>query len=202
MSDDDDLLNDLFPHRESNEKIANILGKAPPVTDPCLTAFIQKIVSGGGFDPEAFKLAIASIGNTVENPLPKVKNTLVDLAIGVLGRIVFWIYVFIIIGLIVLAWLMVAANIVEWGLALIFSVFIIIVGIFIGFLSAYFARTFVSNKSEELEAYLQYWANTYGPLLPSALHQALCVYSCPPNGDCVTGAGCSTCISTESKKNR
>lgn len=208
MDSDDDLLDDLFPSRKTNEKIAKLLPKSSPgdpnvsISIPCCLVELYEKVTNGPFDEEAFKLAIESIGNTIPNPLPVIRSQLVSTVFGALEKAFLWVYVFIIVGLVILCWIIACANGIPWGLALIFTVLIILIGIFIGFFSRYLVANYVSSKSDELEKYIQNWLDTYLTQIPSALCKSTCIYACPPDGKCVNLSGCSPCLNNESKKTK
>jgi hypothetical protein len=166
---DVDLLDELFPQ------------VAADPAGGCLFDFIAKLRLEP-INPDDARLAIASIGETVADPIPTIVMRVRKTTEGAVKYVIGWIYFFVVMVVLALVWFLVALKVITWQAALIFTVFLIVFSVIMVFLTVSTTSSFVQSSLNNLGDYIVSWATVNLPLLPAAIGHALCVYTFPPSG--------------------
>lgn len=165
----EDLMDELFPK-------VDISGNT------CILQLVNNIIQGAPFNPEAFELAVNYLRSTIPNPIPTLVNDIWDTILGVISIVAIWVYAFFIFVILVLVWLLAAIGSLNWQVALIFTFFLLILTFFVYLIVKTALNSYISRRETIIEDYLTNWEETYVPLLPATLNQAICIYVYPPYG--------------------
>jgi len=165
-SEEDDLLDELFP-KVSDEQTN------------CLLAFVNKILQFP-FDPVGFELAVNSFRAAIPNPIPTVFEEVRETANGVLTRVLIWIYLFTVFAILVLVWLLAGSGSLSWQNALIFTVFMALLTLFVLMVTKHLVSIYVTRKENQINQYIGDWIALYAPQIPAAINEAICIYANHP----------------------